>query len=158
MPYSEIVEAEGHLVDSQILSRIFDRVIECGCAFEVVDFRLGRTNEEFSRLKLRVVAPDRSGARQSAGRTGRARLLPRRDCRRCFSGLRPRTASFPKTSIQLPITGLSCRTRRRLGRSRRAANGCRNRYCRRHCGMPQAARCDRRGTDRLRRSWHPHPA
>ncbi len=58
MPYSEIVEAEGHLVDSQILSRIFDRVIECGCAFEVVDFRLGRTNEEFSRLKLRVVAPD----------------------------------------------------------------------------------------------------
>jgi lysine-ketoglutarate reductase/saccharopine dehydrogenase-like protein (TIGR00300 family) len=58
MPHSEIVEAEGHLVDSQILSRIFDRVIECGCAFEVVDFRLGRTNEEFSRLKLRVVAPD----------------------------------------------------------------------------------------------------
>ena len=58
MPHTEIVEAEGHLVDSQILSRIFDRVIECGCAFEVVDFRLGRTNEEFSRLKLRVVAPD----------------------------------------------------------------------------------------------------
>ncbi len=58
MPHSEIVEAEGHLVDSQILSRIMDRVIECGCAFEVVDFHLGRTNEEFSRLKLRVVAPD----------------------------------------------------------------------------------------------------
>jgi lysine-ketoglutarate reductase/saccharopine dehydrogenase-like protein (TIGR00300 family) len=57
MNYSEIVEAEGHLVDSQILSKVFDRVIECGSAFEVVDFKLGRTNEEFSHLHLRVVSP-----------------------------------------------------------------------------------------------------
>jgi len=57
MSYSEIIEAEGHLVDSQILSKIFDRVIECGAKFEVVDFELGRTNEDFSHLRLRVVAP-----------------------------------------------------------------------------------------------------
>ncbi len=57
MNYSEIVEAEGHLVDSQILSKVFDRVIECGSAFEVVDFKLGRTNEEFSHLHLRIVSP-----------------------------------------------------------------------------------------------------
>jgi lysine-ketoglutarate reductase/saccharopine dehydrogenase-like protein (TIGR00300 family) len=57
MSYAEIVEAEGHLVDSQILSKVFDRVIECGAAFEVVDFQLGRTNEDFSHLRLRVVAP-----------------------------------------------------------------------------------------------------
>jgi lysine-ketoglutarate reductase/saccharopine dehydrogenase-like protein (TIGR00300 family) len=54
--YTEIVEAEGHLVDSQILSRIFDRVIECGAEFEVVRFDLGRRNEDFSRLQLRVAA------------------------------------------------------------------------------------------------------
>ncbi len=57
MNYAEIVEAEGHLVDSQILSRVMDRVIECGAVYEVVDFRLGRTNDEFSHLKLRVLAP-----------------------------------------------------------------------------------------------------
>ncbi len=56
MSYSEIVEAEGHLVDSQILSQIFDRVIECGAAFEVISFTLGRTNEEFSHLRMRVAA------------------------------------------------------------------------------------------------------
>ena len=59
MEYSEIVEAEGHLVDSQILSNIMDRVIECGAVYEVQDFTLGRTNEQFSRLRLRVIAPSR---------------------------------------------------------------------------------------------------
>ena len=54
--YTEIVEADGHLVDSQILSKIFDRVIECGAEFEVVAFDLGRTNQDFSHLQLRVTA------------------------------------------------------------------------------------------------------
>lgn len=59
MDFSEIVEAEGHLVDSQILANIMDRVIECGAIYEVQDFSLGRTNEEFSKLRLRVIAPSR---------------------------------------------------------------------------------------------------
>src|SRR5215813_2138226 len=59
MNYVEIVEAEGHLVDSQILSSIMDRVIECGAVYEVIDFKLGRTNDEFSQLQMRVVAPTR---------------------------------------------------------------------------------------------------
>ncbi|HTY36226.1 MAG TPA: TIGR00300 family protein [Bacteroidota bacterium] len=57
--YSEIVQAEGHLVDSQILARIFDRVIACGSEFEVIQFSLGKTNEDFSHLELRVSAPSR---------------------------------------------------------------------------------------------------
>ncbi len=59
MNYVEIVEAEGHLVDSQILSNIMDRVIECGAVYEVIDFKLGRTNDEFSHLQMRVIAPTR---------------------------------------------------------------------------------------------------
>ncbi len=54
--FTEIIEAEGHLVDSQILSSIMDRVIECGAAYEVLDFYLGRTNDEISRLKMRINA------------------------------------------------------------------------------------------------------
>ncbi len=59
MNHVEIVEAEGHLVDSQILSNIMDRVIECGAVYEVIDFKLGRTNDEFSQLQMRVIAPTR---------------------------------------------------------------------------------------------------
>jgi len=57
MNHVEIVEAEGHLVDSQILANIMDRVIECGAVYEVIEFKLGRTNDEFSQLQLRVIAP-----------------------------------------------------------------------------------------------------
>lgn len=56
MNYSEILEAEGHLVDSQILSKVMDRVIECGAVYEILEFRLGRTNDDMSHLRIRVIA------------------------------------------------------------------------------------------------------
>jgi arginine dihydrolase len=65
MNYAEIVEAEGHLVDSQILSNIMDRVIECGAVYEVLDFQLGRTNEQYSHLRLRIMAPTREILRKT---------------------------------------------------------------------------------------------
>ena len=55
--HSAVVEAEGHLIDSQILSSIFDAVIERGARFEVQQFQIGRTNDEFSRLRLKISAP-----------------------------------------------------------------------------------------------------
>lgn len=55
--HAAVVSAEGHLVDSRILTAIFDTVIERGGAFDVLHFELGRTNDDFSRLTLRVSAP-----------------------------------------------------------------------------------------------------
>lgn len=53
---SAVVAAEGHLVDSQLLTAIFDTVIKRGAAFEVLHFDIGRTNTDFSHLTLRVTA------------------------------------------------------------------------------------------------------
>jgi lysine-ketoglutarate reductase/saccharopine dehydrogenase-like protein (TIGR00300 family) len=53
---SAVVAAEGHLIDSQLLKAIFDKVIQRGAAFEVQHFTIGRTNDEYSRLTLRVSA------------------------------------------------------------------------------------------------------
>ena len=61
--FSEIVEAEGHLIDSQLLNSIFDKVIERGAKFEVLEFDIGRTNEEFSHLKLNVTVDDQAALR-----------------------------------------------------------------------------------------------
>jgi len=58
--YYEVVEAEGHLIDSHIMERIFDTVVQYQGQFEVEEFRIGRTNEEPSHLRLRVQVPTRS--------------------------------------------------------------------------------------------------
>jgi lysine-ketoglutarate reductase/saccharopine dehydrogenase-like protein (TIGR00300 family) len=57
-PHSATVTAQGHLVDSQILKSIFDRVIELGGDFEVQHFELGRTNDDMSRVTLKISTDD----------------------------------------------------------------------------------------------------
>src|SRR6185437_4864562 len=54
---SEVVEAQGHLIDSHIMERIFDTVVEAGGRFEVEHFSIGRTNSDPSKLRLRIEVP-----------------------------------------------------------------------------------------------------
>jgi len=57
LDFQEVVEAEGHLIDSHIMERIFDTVVEFDGRFEVESFRIGKTNSDPSRLRLKVGAP-----------------------------------------------------------------------------------------------------
>jgi lysine-ketoglutarate reductase/saccharopine dehydrogenase-like protein (TIGR00300 family) len=49
---------EGHLIDSGTLSHLFDRVIQAGATYEVLEFRIGRRNDETSTARLALHAPD----------------------------------------------------------------------------------------------------
>ncbi len=60
MPVSELVEAQGHLIDSHIMERIFDSVVQAGGRFEVEHFSIGRTNSDPSFLRLRLEAPSQA--------------------------------------------------------------------------------------------------
>jgi lysine-ketoglutarate reductase/saccharopine dehydrogenase-like protein (TIGR00300 family) len=53
---TEVVEAEGHLIDSQLLNTMFDTVVRNDAAFEVLEFRIGRTNDEPSFVAMRISA------------------------------------------------------------------------------------------------------
>ncbi len=55
----ETVVLEGHLIDSYLMRRVFDRVVEGRGEFEVLEFRVGRTNEEasFARIDIRAEDP-----------------------------------------------------------------------------------------------------
>ena len=64
LPLEERVEAQGHLIDSHIMERIFDTVVEYQGRFEVEQFRIGRTNSEASYLRLKVNADDPESMRQ----------------------------------------------------------------------------------------------
>jgi lysine-ketoglutarate reductase/saccharopine dehydrogenase-like protein (TIGR00300 family) len=58
MQFHEVVETEGHLIDSHLMEEIFDKVVEYQGRFEVEQFRIGRTNSDASYLRLKVETPD----------------------------------------------------------------------------------------------------
>ena len=59
LPFQETVEAHGHLIDSHIMERIFDTVVEFQGRFEVEIFQIGRTNSDASHLRLKIETPTR---------------------------------------------------------------------------------------------------
>jgi lysine-ketoglutarate reductase/saccharopine dehydrogenase-like protein (TIGR00300 family) len=60
MSASDTIEAHGHLIDSGLLSAIFDKIIEFKGSYEILLFDIGRTNDDPSRIQMRITAPDRS--------------------------------------------------------------------------------------------------
>jgi lysine-ketoglutarate reductase/saccharopine dehydrogenase-like protein (TIGR00300 family) len=55
--FTEVVDAEGHLIDSQILNVMFDTVVRRGASFDVLKFAIGKSNDEPSKISMRVSAP-----------------------------------------------------------------------------------------------------
>jgi lysine-ketoglutarate reductase/saccharopine dehydrogenase-like protein (TIGR00300 family) len=60
MPASDTIEARGHLIDSGLLSAIFDKIIEHKAAYEILKFDIGRTNDDVSELEMRITAGEQS--------------------------------------------------------------------------------------------------
>jgi lysine-ketoglutarate reductase/saccharopine dehydrogenase-like protein (TIGR00300 family) len=60
MAASDTIEAQGHLIDSGLLSAIFDKIIEFKGSYEILTFDIGRTNDDPSSIQMRVTAPDRA--------------------------------------------------------------------------------------------------
>jgi lysine-ketoglutarate reductase/saccharopine dehydrogenase-like protein (TIGR00300 family) len=55
---TETVVLEGHIVDSLILPKVLDRILEWGAEYEVAEFDMGRTNLDPSRAVIEISAAD----------------------------------------------------------------------------------------------------
>ncbi|MDQ6714744.1 MAG: TIGR00300 family protein, partial [Actinomycetota bacterium] len=55
---SELVDVEGHVIDSLILAKVLDVILEAGADYRVVEFEIGRTNLDPSKFRLEVSADD----------------------------------------------------------------------------------------------------
>jgi lysine-ketoglutarate reductase/saccharopine dehydrogenase-like protein (TIGR00300 family) len=53
-PNSREIVAEGHLIDSLILSKIWDRIMELGGDFEVLEFNVGKRKTDTSYIRMLV--------------------------------------------------------------------------------------------------------
>jgi len=54
----EVVELDGHIIDSLILAKVLDLILAAGADYQVVDVEIGRTNVDSSRARLEITAPD----------------------------------------------------------------------------------------------------
>jgi len=59
-PYARRFVSQGHLVDSGLLTRMLNLIVEEGADYEVLSFRLGKTNRDESHLELEVRSPEES--------------------------------------------------------------------------------------------------
>ena len=55
---SELVEVEGHIIDSLILAKVLDVIVEAGGDYRMLDVDIGRTSTDPSRARLEVSADD----------------------------------------------------------------------------------------------------
>ena len=53
----ETVQADGHLIDSGDLQAILTTIVEHGATYEIVQFDMGRANDQPSHLSVRLAAP-----------------------------------------------------------------------------------------------------
>ena len=58
--YSQEVEVSGHLIDSMILTKIFDKIMNRGGEFEILELSVGKKKKDSSYAKLLVVGKNQS--------------------------------------------------------------------------------------------------
>ena len=55
---TETIEVAGHIVDSLLLAKILDTILEAGCDYEITDFAIGKTSLDASRARIDVTGDD----------------------------------------------------------------------------------------------------
>ncbi len=56
--HSQEVEVSGHLIDSMILTKVFDKIMNRGGEFEILDLKVGKKKKDSSYVKLLVTGKD----------------------------------------------------------------------------------------------------
>jgi lysine-ketoglutarate reductase/saccharopine dehydrogenase-like protein (TIGR00300 family) len=64
LPASEIVEIEGHIIDSLTLAKALDLVLSAGGDYEIQQVEIGKTDRDLSRARLLVRASSEEALRQ----------------------------------------------------------------------------------------------
>ena len=158
MSVSDTIEAEGHLIDSGLLSAIFDKIIEVKGSYEILTFDIGRTNDDASRIEMRVTRPmTRRCSTICSSSSRRSGAHPVRE-RNALVKPAEKDRCVPDDFYSTTNHRTHVRLERALGRGRQAAHGRGHRRRRRIGRLPQAARREGRRASRLRSRRHPRDA
>src|SRR5215471_8236233 len=61
---TELIEVEGHIIDSLVLAKILDVVLDFGADYRMVEVDIGRTNVDPSHARLEVSAESEDDLRR----------------------------------------------------------------------------------------------
>jgi len=56
--FTEVVEVEGHIIDSLILAKILDSIVDAGADYRILDVDIGRTVTDTSQARIEITADD----------------------------------------------------------------------------------------------------
>ena len=67
-PIAEEITLEGHIIDSYVLPRVWDRIMDSGGEFDLLEIRVGKKKEEtsFARMKIFADSPAQMDALMEA--------------------------------------------------------------------------------------------
>ncbi|MDQ6928378.1 MAG: TIGR00300 family protein [Actinomycetota bacterium] len=55
---TETIEVEGHIIDSLVLAKVLDVIVDSGADYRMVDVDIGKTSLDASRVRLEITAAD----------------------------------------------------------------------------------------------------
>ena len=55
---TETIEVTGHIVDSLLLAKILDSILDAGCDYEIAEFDIGKTSLDASRARIDVTGDE----------------------------------------------------------------------------------------------------
>lgn len=55
---TEVVELAGHIIDSLLLGKVLDAIVDSGADYRITEIEVGRTNTDQSHARLEISAPD----------------------------------------------------------------------------------------------------
>jgi len=78
MVEAQEIELQGHIIDSGIMTRLFDRIMDMGGNFEILVFDVGKKKTDPSYARLKIIAHDKEKLRSILSEVHRlgARLPP----------------------------------------------------------------------------------
>ena len=62
--FSSEIELRGHIIDSLILTKVFDGIMDHGGSFEVLDIKIGKKKKDESYAKLLVIGNNTKKSRR----------------------------------------------------------------------------------------------
>ena len=76
MTAKETFEVEGHIVDSLILAKVLDLILDAGADYRLAEVDIGRTATDTSRARIEITARDDEDIDRIGGAAAGARRQP----------------------------------------------------------------------------------